>query len=135
MPPHFVRLASWRSHELLLSTTTIPASKWQAESHIRRKFRSFSSASSPPPAVVVLLPLKESPWTITHRPFENNVHKVTYAALPLLALLRLADPGLFGVTLGVAFLFGSLMSNVRGDKRRDARKCSVLAGAASTMVT
>ncbi|CAN0492821.1 unnamed protein product, partial [Hapterophycus canaliculatus] len=35
-----------------------------------------------------------SPWTITHRPFENNVHKVTYAALPLLALLRLADPGL-----------------------------------------
>lgn len=53
-----------------------------------------------------------SPWTITHRPFENNVHKVTYAALPLLVLLRLADPGLFGVALGVAFLFGSLMSNV-----------------------
>lgn len=53
-----------------------------------------------------------SPWTITHRPFENNVHKVTYAALPLLALLRFADPGLFGVALGVAFLFGSLMSNV-----------------------
>ena len=40
------------------------------------------------------------------------MHKVTYAALPLLALLRLADPGLFGVALGVAFLFGSLMSNV-----------------------
>lgn len=40
------------------------------------------------------------------------MHKVAYAALPLLALLRLADPGLFGVALGVAFLFGSLMSNV-----------------------
>ena len=63
-----------------------------------------------------------SPWTITHRPFENNVHKVTYTALPLLALLRLADPGLFGVALGVAFLFGSLMSNVR-TTRRDSGRC------------
>jgi len=71
---------------------------------------------------MVLLSTAASPWTITHRPFENNVHKVTYAALPLLLLLRLADPGLFGVALGVAFLFGSLMSNVRVDETRDSKQ-------------
>lgn len=54
-----------------------------------------------------------SPWTITYRPFENNVHKICYAVLPLLGLLRLANPGPAGVTLGVTFLVGSLMSQVR----------------------
>lgn len=53
-----------------------------------------------------------SPWTITYRPFENNVHKIAYAVLPLLALLRLVNPGPAGVALGVTFLVGSLMSNV-----------------------
>eukprot|EP00752_Nemacystus_decipiens_P002026 g1941.t1 len=52
-----------------------------------------------------------SPWTITHRPFENNVHKIAYAVLPLLLLLRIVNPGPAGVTLGVTFLVGSLMSN------------------------
>lgn len=56
--------------------------------------------------------LTVSPWTITHRPFENNVHKIAYAVLPLLLLLRLANPGPAGVALGVTFLVGSLMSNV-----------------------
>ncbi|CAM9440659.1 unnamed protein product [Ascophyllum nodosum] len=51
-----------------------------------------------------------SPWTITHRPFENNVHKIAYAVLPLLALLRWSNPGPIGVALGVTFLVGSLMS-------------------------
>ena len=54
------------------------------------------------------------PWTITHRPFENNVHKIAYAVLPLLALLKLADLGAAGVACGVTFLVGSLMSNVGG---------------------
>ena len=53
-----------------------------------------------------------SPWTITHRPFENNVHKIAYAVLPLLALLRVVNPGPAGVAAGVTFLVGSLMSNV-----------------------
>lgn len=53
-----------------------------------------------------------SPWTITYRPFENNVHKICYAVLPLLALLRLVNPGPAGVAFGVTFLFGSLMSQV-----------------------
>lgn len=53
-----------------------------------------------------------SPWTITHRPFENNVHKIAYAVLPLLLLLRLANPGPAAVALGTTFLVGSLMSNV-----------------------
>ncbi|CAM9326467.1 unnamed protein product [Ectocarpus sp. 12 AP-2014] len=52
-----------------------------------------------------------SPWTITYRPFENNVHKIAYAVLPLLAMLRLVNPGPAGVALGVTFLIGSLMSN------------------------
>ncbi|CAM9387222.1 unnamed protein product, partial [Hapterophycus canaliculatus] len=51
------------------------------------------------------------PWTITHRPFENNVHKIAYAVLPLLAVLRLVNPGPAVVALGVTFLVGSLMSN------------------------
>eukprot|EP00903_Cladosiphon_okamuranus_P020326 g18649.t1 len=52
-----------------------------------------------------------SPWTITYRPFENNVHKIAYAVLPLLLLLRLVNPGPAGVALGTTFLVGSLMSN------------------------
>lgn len=54
-----------------------------------------------------------SPWTITYRPFENNVHKICYAVLPLLAFLRLINPGPAGVALGVTFLLSSLMSQVR----------------------
>lgn len=40
------------------------------------------------------------------------MHKIAYAVLPLLALLRLVNPGPAGVALGVTFLVGSLMSNV-----------------------
>lgn len=58
-----------------------------------------------------------SPWTITHRPFENNVHKICYAVLPLLAFLRLINPGPAGVTLGVTFLLSSLMSQVSDTTR------------------
>lgn len=52
-----------------------------------------------------------SPWTITYRPFANNVHKIAYAVLPLLTLLRVVNPGPAGVAFGTVFLVGSLMSN------------------------
>ncbi|CAM9107955.1 unnamed protein product, partial [Phaeothamnion confervicola] len=52
----------------------------------------------------------DSPWTITSRGFANNVHKICYGVLPLLALVALVGPGPVTSSSAVAFLVASVMS-------------------------
>lgn len=55
------------------------------------------------------------------------MHKIAYAVLPLLLLLRIVNPGPAGVALGVTFLVGSLMSNVSWESWVRAGRVAVVA--------
>lgn len=45
----------------------------------------------------------DAPWTITYRPFENNVHKISAVTIvPLLAIL-IANPAPLAAIFGVLF--------------------------------
>ena len=52
-----------------------------------------------------------APWTIKHRPFANNVHKICAAVLPL--VLFAAAPSLLGGGGGLSLFFWTLFLNAQ----------------------
>lgn len=45
----------------------------------------------------------DAPWTITYRPFENNVHKISRLTIPAILAIMVAQPAPLVAIFGVLF--------------------------------